>query len=351
MIFTDALNRRNPARPPVWFMRQAGRYHCHYQAIRARHSFMEMCKNPQLARDITFGPLEDFGFDAAILFSDLLFPLEALGMGLDYVPGPKLGWHLKTREDLRRLTLPAATNGARAGFMEFQAEALKVIAQRLPTTKGLIGFVGGPWTLFCYAVDGSHAGGLEDSKRGLTDGRYEGFLEALVPLLADNMVLQARAGAHAVALFDTCGGEVDATTYAKHVVPALRMVLERFRAACPETPVIYYSKKTDPAHWEKLEGLPIQCLGVDWRHDLRDVLRDFGRGYAIQGNMDPEWITLPEAQCEEKTRAWFEGIAASGADLSGWICGLGHGCTPQAKEANVRRVIQLQHEIFGGRGQ
>jgi uroporphyrinogen decarboxylase len=350
MMFLDALARKNTGRPPVWFMRQAGRYHSHYMAIRARHTFMEMCKVPQVARDITFGPLEEFGFDAAILFSDLLFPLEALGMGLEYTPGPKLGWHLKTKEDLRRLTLPSVVNGTRASFMEFQAAALKRIRADLPSEKGLIGFVGGPWTLFCYAVDGSHAGGLEDSKRGLTDGRYAGFLEALIPLLADNMILQARAGAHAVAIFDTCGGEVDAETYGRHVVPALGAVLERFRSACPETPVIYYSKKTDPAHWAKLDGLPFQCLGVDWRHDLLDVLRDFGDKYAIQGNMDPQWITLPEAECEAKARAWMERIAASGMDLSGWICGLGHGCTPQVKEANVMAVIQLQHEIFGGRG-
>ena len=148
---------------------------------------------------ITFGPLEDFGFDAAILFGS---PLSAGALAwAHHVLGPKLGWHRNPR---RSASAHAACRDERHGRASWSsAEALKLIAQRLPTTKGLIGFVGGPWTLFCYAVDGSHAGGLEDSKRGLTDGRYEGFLEALVPLLADNMVLQARAGAHAVALFDT----------------------------------------------------------------------------------------------------------------------------------------------------
>src|SRR5258707_6516073 len=95
-----ALARRNAGRPPVWFMRQAGRYHRHYQALRARHEFIELCKNPQLATEVTMGPIEDFDFDAAILFSDLLFPLEAMGMGLEYAPGPRLGWHLRTLSDV-----------------------------------------------------------------------------------------------------------------------------------------------------------------------------------------------------------------------------------------------------------
>src|SRR5271154_2507927 len=98
-----ALARDNAGRPPVWFMRQAGRYHQHYQRLRARHEFIELCKNPELATEVTLGPIEDFGFDAAILFSDLLFPLEALGMGLSYAPAPALAWHLRSTADLARL--------------------------------------------------------------------------------------------------------------------------------------------------------------------------------------------------------------------------------------------------------
>ncbi|MGC2463526.1 MAG: uroporphyrinogen decarboxylase family protein, partial [Steroidobacteraceae bacterium] len=102
-LLQQALARRNAGRPPVWFMRQAGRYHRHYQRLRARHDFMDLCKRPELAVEVTLGPIEDFGFDAAILFSDLLFPLEAMGMGLRYEPGPKLDWHLRSTADLARL--------------------------------------------------------------------------------------------------------------------------------------------------------------------------------------------------------------------------------------------------------
>jgi uroporphyrinogen decarboxylase len=153
-LLQQAIARRNPGRPPVWFMRQAGRYHHHYQRLRARHGFMELCKRPQLAAEVTLGPIEDFGFDAAILFSDLLFPLEAMGMGLRYEPGPKLDWHLRQPGDLARLQGGAA----RASHMSFQAEAIALLRSRLAPERSLIGFVGGPFTLYAYAVAGSHEG-------------------------------------------------------------------------------------------------------------------------------------------------------------------------------------------------
>src|SRR5580704_2859163 len=195
-LLQQALARHNTQRPPVWFMRQAGRYHRHYQRLRARHEFIDLCKRPELAVEVTMGPIEDFGFDAAILFSDLLFPLEAMGMGLTYEPGPKLGWHLRTVADLERLHGGAA----RAQHMAFQAEALSRLRSRLDPHCSLIGFVGGPLTLFAYAVAGSHEGFARDAL-GDHDGQlYRGFLDRLQPLLAANMVLQAQGGADCVAI-------------------------------------------------------------------------------------------------------------------------------------------------------
>ena len=262
-----ALARRNHSRPPVWFMRQAGRYHRHYQALRARHEFMALCKQPALAAEVTMGPIEEFGFDAAILFSDLLFPLEALGMGLSYEPGPKLQWHLRSPADLARLqdrdrALPQ---------LEFQAEAIRLLRPRLGAERALIGFVGGPFTLYAYAVAGSHEGFTRQGLPGLEDGLYAGFCEHLVGLLADNMCLQARAGADSIALFDTAAGSLSAAEFARHAVAPLARVVDRFRAACPNTPLIYYSRDTGPEHWRALEALDLQCLGVDWRHDLADT--------------------------------------------------------------------------------
>lgn len=341
-LLTAALARRNHSRPPVWFMRQAGRYHAHYQALRARHDFMDLCKVPALACEVTMGPIEDFGFDAAILFSDLLFPLEAMGMGLRYAPGPLLDWHLRGLDDLQRLQGGAA----RAAHMDFQAEAIRLLKRRLPADRSLIGFVGGPFTLFAYAAAGSHQGFARDAV--LSPGLYEGFCERLLPLLAGNMALQAEAGADCVALFDTAAGVLTPAQFATQIAGPLREVIRQFRARCPSTPLIYYSRDTGPEHWQALRGLDIQCLGVDWRHDLAATLTAQTPHWAVQGNIDPEWLHLPPAELESRVRAVFERVRALPATVrAGWVCGLGHGVLQHTPEDNVRLVLRVQREMFG----
>jgi uroporphyrinogen decarboxylase len=338
-----ALNRRNTARPPVWMMRQAGRYHSHYQTLKRYNDFIQLCKDPALAAETALGPIHDFNFDAAILFSDLLFPLEAMGMGLRYDPGPKLDFHLRTMADVQRLTGGAE----RASFMQFQADAVKLTRARLRRDKGLIGFVGGPFTLYVYAAAGSHEA-AEAAMPGLTNGIYQAFNDKLLDLLAANMQLQARAGAECIALFDTAAGEIDADVYGKHVVPVLADLLARFRRLDATTPVTYYSRGTGPAYWDQLRDLPFQCLGVDWRHDMSEVLMRYGDRWAIQGNVDPEWLHLPLETLEQRLREYFGKLQTLPTEQRrGWICGLGHGILQKTPEANVRRFVSLQREIFG----
>src|SRR3979409_1743046 len=146
--FQNALARREQSTPPIWLMRQAGRYHRHYQALRQKHSFIDLCKRPELAAEVAMGPVTDFDFDAAILFSDLLFPLEALGMGLEYTDrGPRLGWNLNEKSFARLRSIDDAWPN-----LLFQGEAVRATRDRLTDDRSLIGFVGGPWTLFVYAV-------------------------------------------------------------------------------------------------------------------------------------------------------------------------------------------------------
>lgn len=345
-VFVDTIRGVNSGRPPVWFMRQAGRYHSHYQAIRARHSFMDLCKVPELACEVTMGPIQDFDFDAAILFSDLLFPLEAMGMGLKYDEGPKLDWHLREPAQLERLR----GGGALASHMDFQAEAMRRIRARLSPEKGLIGFVGGPLTLFYYAAAGSHQGDLSVARSGLDDGRFEGFVERLADLLAENMALQARAGADVMAMLDTCGGELTADEFGRYAIPTTRLILERFKKLCPDTPVLYYSKGTGPAHWRWLaegQGLPIAAMGVDWRHPLHEVLRDWTPNFVVQGNVDPQWLFLTAAELESRLREVFAQVQKLPRQvLSRWICGLGHGVLPKTPESNVRLFLRIQKEMF-----
>jgi uroporphyrinogen decarboxylase len=341
--FELALLRKNTGRPPVWFMRQAGRYHSHYQALKAEHSFIELCKDPQLACEVTMGPIRDFDFDAAILFSDLLFPLEAMGMGLTYDPGPKLSWHLDSKRALEKLK-----GGAKlASHMAFQEEALRLLTGKLDPSKGLIGFVGGPLTLYCYAASGGHSGDLEESRQGLYDGRYAGFVERLHDLLVANMSLQARGGAQAIAVFDTSAGEFTPEEYARFGVPELKRVFSDFKSKHPATPIIYYSRGTGPNEWALLKDSGISCLGVDWRENLAEVLRAWTPHFAIQGNIDPEWLHLAPAELEGKLRAVFTQVQALPESArSAWVCGLGHGVLQRTPEDNVRLFIRLQKEFF-----
>ncbi|MBY0469965.1 uroporphyrinogen decarboxylase [bacterium] len=348
--FQKTLAKKNDGRPPVWLMRQAGRYHSHYQALRKQHSFMDLCKLPEVAAEVAMGPIQDFDFDAAILFSDLLFPLEVMGMPLEYSPGPKLGWHLRSKTDLSKLS----SKPGLAQQLDFQAKAMRLTRSRLSPEKGLLGFVGGPLTLFFYAVEGSHqkmGDPIPESQTavaGLTDGRYDGFCEKLLPLLADNMVLQAQAGADTVAILDTCGGEVSPAQFRDHVAPVLKELLKLFHQKLPNYPVTYYSKKTGPEYWEFLRPLQIEAMGIDWNHDIAQVLERWSDRFVIQGNVDPDWMLLPKMELEPKLRHVFQSVHKLPQKFRrGWICGLGHGVLQTTPEENVRLFVQLEREIFG----
>ncbi len=341
-LFRAALARQNEDRPPVWLMRQAGRYHNHYRRIRERHSFVDLCKQPQIAAEVTMGPIAEFDFDAAILFSDLLFPLEAMGMPLDYTPGPTLGWHLDSTDDLTRLRHVEGTDG-----LAFQAQALRAIRTRLPSTKGLIGFVGGPLTLFYYAVEGSHQGELARARAGLTDGRYAGFCERLIPLLARNMASQWSADIDCLAVLDTCAGELSPQEFAAHVVPRLAATLAEFQRLCPDGKVLYYSKGTDARHWRQLRKLPLAGIGIDWRTPVADALAEFGDQWAIQGNFDPQSLLLPETDFLSAADAFFAPLVRlPRSQRRGWICGLGHGVLPPTPERHVQLFVDIQRELF-----
>lgn len=341
--FLDTIKGTHTGRPPVWFMRQAGRYHKHYQQLRQQHNFMTLCTQPDLACQVTMGPIDEFGFDAAILFSDLLFPLDAMGMGLSYVPGPKLAWHLHTTDDLARLESGAHL----VSKLGFQAEALEKIRASLPEEKGLIGFVGGPFTLFCYAVAGRHEGSLGPARQGLVDGRFSGFCDRLIELLASNMAQQGRAGADTVAILDTCAGELKPKTFIETVIPSIKLLIKRFRVQCPDVPISYYSKKTGPEHWKGLTDLDITVLGIDWHHDLAQTLTRWGKRFIIQGNIDPSWLLLEPNELERRLRNVFLKLKClPGEVLHRWICNLGHGILPNTPETNVRLFLRLQREVF-----
>ncbi|WPU64036.1 uroporphyrinogen decarboxylase family protein [Peredibacter starrii] len=323
---------------PVWFMRQAGRYHSHYQGIKKNSDFMTMCKNPELACEVTLGPIQDFGFNAAILFSDLLFPLEQLGMGLSYHSGPPtLEWHLQSKEDIQKLKLKAPGEE----FYKFQGEACKLLRERLPKDVTLLGFVGAPFTLYTYAVEGSHAGNLVSAKQGLFDGRFEAFCNILMPELLKEMLMQANNGAQAVALFDTAAGELCVADYKEFIVPKITALLKEFKAKSPKTKVIYYSKHTQAGFIKALDLTNIDVIGVDWRCDLVEIQKLLPPHCFIQGNLDPAWLHLPNEIMLKKAAAYYQDLRDRGLDFKRWVAGLGHGVLIQTPEENVRTLVKL----------
>ncbi len=343
-LFNDRLKNENgKTQVPVWFMRQAGRYHSHYQNIKKDSDFMTMCKTPSLANEITLGPIDDFKFDAAILFSDLLFPLEQLNLGLSYVTGPPtLEVKLSNMDEIKKLTKIGPANE----FYNFQKEACQLLRKNLPKEKTLLGFVGGPFTLYSYAVEGSHSGNLTDSKKGLYDGRFSAFMELLIPELVENMKIQAAGGADALCLFDTAVGELTFNDFKNFSLPVLKAVTKEFKKAYPDKKVIYYSKLTHMNYLQEIQDDNIDVLGIDWRMDLRDALGTLGKDYYIQGNFDPSYLHLPWPQVEENLKQFFGNINDGDIPLDKWICGLGHGVLQHTPEENVRNAVNYIHDNF-----
>jgi len=327
------LARTTQATPPIWLMRQAGRYHRHYQNLRRRHSFMDLCKVPELAAEVALGPVLDFDFDAAILFSDLLFPLEALGMGLRYTDrGPVLDWQLDRYNVARLREVEEAWPN-----LLFQGKALRATRDRLPEDRSLIGFVGGPWTLFAYAVEGSHSGTLAPSKKLLS--LFPEFCQKLVPLLSKNIELQLESGAELVMIFDTAAGELSPEVFAAEVVPQLELLAEKSGSQLG-----YYSKGTQPAHLHHsvfTDGFA--GVGIDYRWDLRDAFDLFPRGF-VQGNFDPALLMCEPDELRARLHKYL-GTFVNHA-RTGWICGLGHGVLPGTPEENVRSFVKTVREVF-----
>jgi uroporphyrinogen decarboxylase len=278
--------------------------------------------------------VQDFDFDAAILFSDLLFPLEALGMGLDYTDrGPQLGWKLDTETFSQLRSVEDAWP-----HLLFQGEAVRATRERLPDDRSLIGFVGGPWTLFVYAVEGSHAGSLTASKKLLS--LFPRFCEVIVPLLARNIELQLKCGAELVMIFDTAAGELTPESFAAEVIPQLQLLTQKHSSR-----IGYYSKGTQPAHLRHslFTGGRLAGVGVDYRWDMSEALEILPRGF-VQGNFDPALLLTEPDELKKRLTKYLELLKRS--DRSGWICGLGHGVLPGTPEENVRIFVDTVREVM-----
>ncbi|HUJ44865.1 MAG TPA: uroporphyrinogen decarboxylase [Opitutaceae bacterium] len=333
--FLAACACRPLERPPLWIMRQAGRYLPEYRALKAKHSFAEMVRTPELAVEVTLQPLRRFALDAAILFSDILVIPAALGQGYRFKEegGIALDYRLESRAQLDRL----ATGPVR-GELAYVAAALRLLRRELAGARAVLGFGGSPWTLACYMIEG---GGSDDFTRARNLFRsdrplFDALLERLTAALIDYFQMQIEAGADALQIFDTWGGLVAGPDYE----PASLQWIRRILAALPAGfPVILYAQGAG-AHLAAQAASGARILSVDSTVDLaaahdalaRDpALRTLGHPVALQGNLDPALLSAtPEA-----VRAQAQRLLTSMRGRPGHIFNLGHGIRPDAKVACV----------------
>ncbi len=331
--FLSACRGEPVERVPVWMMRQAGRYLPEYRAIRAKYSFLEVCKTPELAVEVSLQPYRRLGVDAVIVFSDILIPAEAMGLALELSDrGPVLPTPVRSAADVARLHDfdPETETGF---LMETLRQLVRETDGRLP----VLGFAGAPWTVACYLVEGQTKAGFVTIKQMLQ--AEPGILQSLLERVAHNTAryLQAQiaAGATAVQLFDTWAGELAREEFDTFALPALRQLIEELRADphARTTPVILYLKA---AHHllESAVQTGADVLSLDWRVDLAEARQRWPH-LALQGNVDPCVLLGPQEKIEAAARA---AVAKTGG--VGHILNLGHGILPQTPVENALAFVR-----------
>jgi len=328
-------------RVPVWIMRQAGRYLPDYQAVRAHHSFLEICKTTELAAEVSIQPFRVLGVDAIIVFSDILIVAEAMGMPLD-VPdsGPVLSNPVRDANAVRRLR-----DFDPAEETQFVGDAIRTICRQMGPTVPVIGFAAAPWTLACYMIEGQTRGDISRAKQMLREesGILRQLLEKIAEVTARYLKFQIEAGAAAVQLFDTWAGELTPAEYNEFELPATAAVFETLDENT--VPKILFAKGSS-RHLDSLAKTGADVLSVDWQTDLGDARRKLGTRVALQGNVDPSLLLGDEADVRRAAR---EAIEKTGG--VGHILNLGHGILPTTPVANARAFVEAgQTAMVSARG-
>ncbi len=318
-------------RPPLWVMRQAGRYLPEYRELKAKSSFLHMVRTPELATEVTLQPLRRFALDAAILFSDILVIPEALGQGYQFRDGGGIGmdYRLETRAQIDAL----APVDAVPGRLRYVADALGLLKKELAGSKALLGFGGSPWTLATYMVEGGSSDEFERIKLLFYTERatFDALLEKLTAALIAYFKMQIAAGADAIQIFDSWGGIIAGQDYE---AASLRWIRQIIAALPSEFPIIIYAKGTAP-HITDQAFTGARVISVDWTSDLAIVRRTLPANVAVQGNLDPVLLnTTPDIVTREATRV-LEGMRGS----TGHIFNLGHGIMPHAKIECMQALV------------
>jgi uroporphyrinogen decarboxylase len=334
--------RREPVSPtPIWMMRQAGRYLPQYRKVREKVSFLELCHTPELACEVTLQPIDEFGFDAAILFSDILIPLEPMGLDLAFTPAPVIANPVRDRAAVDKLGVPDPE-----ATMPFVYDAVRLIRKQLAGRAPLIGFAGAPFTMASYCVEGGGSKSYPNLKALLFQDpdAAHALLGKLADTVAVYLAAQVAAGAQAVQLFDSWAGILAQRDFREFALRYARRVIDSLRAspafAGGDVPIIYFVNGCAP-YLDDYKTAGADVLGVDWRVDLGAVRARVGDDVALQGNLDPTCLFLPPDQL----RARVKEVLDSHGDGPGHIFNLGHGVLPMTDPERVRVMVQAVREL------
>ncbi len=330
-LFLRACRCEPVDRPPIWLMRQAGRYMAAYREIRSRVSFLELCKTPDLAAEVTLQPIERFSFDAAILFSDILVPAEAMGADLSFGAGhgPVIANPVRAAADVDRLRMPEPEEA-----VPFVFDAVRRICSALAGRVPLIGFAGAPFTLASYLVEGGSSRDLALLKGMAFQAPevYHALAEKISAFTSGYLRAQIRAGVRAVQLFDTWAGALTPDDYERFALPHTASIVEALSGE--GVPVILYVKGCATL-LEKMKASGADVISVDWRIGIDEARRRLGPEVAVQGNLDPCALLASPREIERRAS---EIIQLAGG--RGHIFNLGHGILPGIPEENVEVLVE-----------
>ena len=336
-LFLRACRREPVERPPVWMMRQAGRYLPQYRAVRARADFLTMVRTPELAVEVTLQPVDLIGVDAAIIFSDILVVPQAMGMRLtvEEGTGPRLHDPLRTPADLDRLR--EVSPGRDLGYV---LDAVRLARTSLAGRVPLIGFAGAPWTLMSYMVEGSGTKTFSLAKRFLVEHprSAHALLERLAAVVGRFLVAQVEAGAQAVQLFDSWAAALGPRDFREFALPYLAETVRLVRGA--GAPVIAFAPGAGWALEEIVQVTGADVVGVDWQTDAAEARRRLaGRPVALQGNLDPTWLYAEPGVIRDRTHAMLDAFGGVGH-----VANLGHGILPDVPVAHAKAFVDAVKE-------
>jgi uroporphyrinogen decarboxylase len=334
--FLDACRRRATDVRPVWFMRQAGRYLKPYRDIRAKHSILEICKKPELAAEVTLQPIEILDVDAAIVFADLLLPIEPMGLKLEFLAGegPSIDNPITDPGDIDNLITD------RTEDLGYVGETIRLVTKALAGRVPVIGFVGAPFTLASYMVEGGASKTFLKTKKLMyaDETMWRRLMGKLVDVLGDFGLIQIRAGARAIQVFDSWVGALGPDDYVRYVQPYSRALIERLRSG--SVPVIHFGTGVG-GFIRELHAAGGDVIGVDWRMNIDAAWLEIGYRSAIQGNLDPVALLSPLPELKQKVNNLLRRTGAR----PGHIVNLGHGVLPETPVESVKAVVQMVREF------